>query len=771
MTGSLERAATSSGAAPRLVLATVGALGASCVMTQLALIRELLGAFAGNEMVLGVGLGLWLLLMGSGTWLGRASPKFGDGLAALAVTQIAVAVLPMAQLFLLRVLRNVVFIRGAEVGVTQTIAATFVLLLPYCLVAGFALTLVCSILLHNEGPAGIGRVYVADSAGSIVGGVLFSFVLVPLFDHLQVLLFPCLLNLVAAAALGLSVQSSTVAARKQSASPAGVSYAGWGIFGVAVALGIGLVTTAILTDLDGLSTGLQYPRQHIVARANSPYGKWLVTESDGQFDFIENGLPFISTRDDEHVEETVHYALVQRLDARKVLLVSGGISGTAKEILKYDVRQVDYVELDPMLLDLGRKYLPQNLADQRIRVIGQDGRAFLWQCGDGAYDVIITDIRGPSTAQLNRFYTVEFLGEVKRALAKDGVASFSLGQYENYVSPELARMLSSFHASLKRCFGNVLVLPGGRVYFLASDGSLSPDIAGRIEQRQIKTRLVNRHYLEAMLTPDRMADMAHATAQPATVNSDFNPVLYYYHLRHWMSQFDSGFGLFQILLLVLLGIYVVCLRGPAFALFASGFAGSALEIVLLLAFQVLCGSVYHEVGIIVTAFMLGLAVGAWSTNRSERSAGAGPEDLGRPGRSPAQYDEAKSARKRLALLAFALAAGAILLPLFLRLRSGLGATTSSLLVLKGVIAMLTLILGALVGMQFPLANQLDFERSVVGASRLYTADFVGASLGALLACTLLIPLLGVTGVCLLAALLNVVGGAGVLRTPSALRGA
>jgi spermidine synthase len=756
--------------ARQLVLAAVGALGASCVMTQLALMRELLGAFAGNEMVLGVGLGLWLLLMGIGTWLGRASQRFGDGLAALAVTQMLVAVLPMAQVFLLRALRNVVFIRGAEVGVVQTVAATFVLLLPYCLVAGFSLTLACSILAREEGPRGIGRVYVADSIGSIVGGVLFSFVLVPRLDHLHALLFPGLLNLMAAAALGLRVQRVKFAAGREPAPPGGVSYTGWGICGLAAVLGIALVTTAVLTDLDDLSTRLQYPGQHIIARANSPYGKWLVTESDGQFDFIENGLPFTSTRDDQHVEETVHYALAQRPDARRVLLICGGVSGTASEILKYHVREVDYVELDPLLLSLARRYLPQNLADPRIRVIYRDGRAFLRQCAEGAYDVIITDVPGPSNAQLNRFYTVEFLAELKRALAKDGVVSFTLGQYENYVSPDLVRMLSSFHASLKRCFRNVLLFPGGRVYFVASDGPLFPDIAGRLEQRQIKTKLVNRHYLEATLTPDRMADIVHAATQPAAVNSDFNPVLYYYHLRHWMSQFDSGFGPFQIPLLILLGIYLVWLRGAAFALFASGFAGSALEVVLLLAFQIFCGSVYYQVGIIVTAFMLGLAVGAWRTNRKESEVESSVADFGRPAQARGRCGGEEQAGKRLARLAFTLAAGALLLPLLLRLLSALGATTVSLLVLKAIIALLTLMLGALVGMQFPLANQLEFDGSATGASRLYTADFIGACLGALLACTLLIPLVGVAGVCLLTALLNVVGGVGVLRLRSALRG-
>ena len=70
-------------------------------------------------------------------------------------------------------------------------------------------------------------------------------------------------------------------------------------------------------------------------------------------------------------------------------------------------------------------------------------------------------------------------------------------------------------------------------------------------------------------------------------------------------------------------------------------------------------------------------------------------------------------------------------------------------------------LAVLVGAQFPLANRLQFDGTATGAARLYTADFVGASLGALLASTLLIPLVGVIGVCLLTAALNVLAG-GVL---------
>jgi len=91
----------------------------------------------------------------------------------------------------------------------------------------------------------------------------------------------------------------------------------------------------------------------------------------------------------------------------------------------------------------------------------------------------------------------------------------------------------------------------------------------------------------------------------------------------------------------------------------------------------------------------------------------------------------------------------------------MGGTAASLMAINAIFTSLTLILAVLVGAQFPLANQLQFDGTATGVSRLYTADFVGASLGALLASTLLIPLIGVMGVCLLTAALNALAG-GVL---------
>jgi len=353
--------------------------------------------------------------------------------------------------------------------------------------------------------------------------------------------------------------------------------------------------------------------------------------------------------------------------------------------------------------------------------------------------MVIVDVPSPSTSQINRFYTAEFYSEVRRLLAKDGVIAFSLGRYENYVSKELAQILAAAHATLKQSFRNVLVIPGGRVFFLASDGKLFPDIAARIEQRRIPTQLVNRNYLDAMLTPDRMADVQRATAQMAAVNRDFSPVLYYYHLVHWMSQFKVRSGVLEAALLAALAVYLFTIRPVPLAIFVSGFAASALEVVLLLGFQILYGSVYGQLGIIVTMFMAGLAVGAWVGNRAYLKR-----------------------RRLLATLAFAIAGLSVLIPLVLMALGRSSGSTVSLVVVRVTIAFLTFVLAMLVGMEFPVASQVEFDNASATASRLYTADFVGASLGALLASTFLIPLIGVTAVCLLTAGLNVIGGALVL---------
>jgi spermidine synthase len=714
-------------------------------MTQLTLMRELLAAFSGNELIFGIVLGNWMLLTGIGSALGKSASRLKSPIAVMAGLQILIALLPVADVFLLRTLRNVVFIRGAEVGLTETMAACFVLMAPYCLATGYLLTLACmaaaeklpshfgrvtqrlpggegniigtsatltlTLSQRERGQESIGRVYFFDNLGGVLGGILLTFVLIRLFSHFGILYFPAILNLLLAALVAIWARQRFLAI-------------------TAALLAAGLIATIAVYNLDDVSNNLQFNGQKVVYHGASPYGMLVVTEDAGQYNFIENGVPLFSTHNTEQVEETVHYAMAQRPDARCVLLISGGVSGTAREILKYGQAKVDYVELDPLVLDVARRFLPDELNDPRINVINADGRQYVKQTGE-RYDVVIVDAPDPSTSQINRLYTREFFDQVHRLLATDGVMSFSLSGYEGYISKELAGLIAVADRTLAHTFKNVLILPGARNFFLASDGKLTPAVAERLEQAGVHTRLVNRSYCDAMLTLDRMADVRRVLSPDAPINEDFNPILYFYHLRYWISQFTLRFGILEGVLAVLLLVYLVRLRPVPLAIFAGGFAATALEVVLLLGFQILFGCVYHQVGLIITMFMLGLGVGSLAMNRLL----------------------ARCGRKHLVALALAIAIYSACVP-YILIVLGQSESPAAAWASWAAIPVMTLLLAMLVGLEFPLAGKVGFQEVTATAAQLYTADYIGAALGALLVSTLLIPVLGVTAVCLMAAGLN-----------------
>jgi spermidine synthase len=708
------------------VLLAGGVLGFSYATTQLALMRELLVAFSGNEMVLGFVLGGWLLLMGIGTLAGRVSDRLSQPLVWLSVCLVVLALVPPIQVFVLRWLRNVIFTRGAEVEPAQTLCSVLVVLLPYCVPGGLALALTSASLLASNGANAVSRIYTADAIGSVAGGLLFSLVLVHFMDHIALLLFPAAANLLMAGALAWY------------SNRPGLAY-------VSVTLAVTLPLVGILGHADSVSTQLQYEGQQVLAYAQSEYGNLVLLKADEQLNVLQNNVPIGSSRDNFHSEETVHYAMSQRPDARQVLLAGGCLSGSPAEVLKYSgLERIDCIEMDPAVFRLSGQLMPGKPPDSRIRFVLSDPRTFLSQgLSNHAYDVIILDVPPPSTAALNRFFTVEFFRQIRKILSPDGVLAFSLGEYANYVSPEFARVLSSARATVASQFQNVKLVPGARVLFLASAGPLFEDIASRMETNAVRVAMLKRSYLKSQLAPDRFQDLSRAAAMAAPLNHDFSPVLYFLHLRHWLSRFDwrVGFacGAAALALLCYLA-YLVWHRPTALVMFGAGFAGTTLQIVLLLAYQILCGSVYYQLGIIISLFMAGLALGAWFATRGFFPTG-----------SLFRNDSVV-----LVWLAALIVVFALFLPYNLRAFGSWSGPVASVSGPKVAIGLFAFALAALLGAQFTVANRIDYDSTAGPASRLYAADFLGSFTGAVIACTILIPLLGVAVACYLTAALNLI---------------
>jgi spermidine synthase len=735
---------------PIAVVAAAGTLGFSSIITQLVLMRELLSVYHGNELVLGIVLGNWLLGSGLGAWLGRSwrrqpgETEPASHAVGFLAGMVCLAWLPVATVMGLRFLRNVVFVRGAMVGVTATFWSSLLFLLPYCLLSGLLLTMACGL---GAGAAGskegaIRRVYIADGLGSLAGGLLFTFVFVHAFDPLE------LLTLTGLMVGGVSFAISLEARHRIPA---------WGSLGSLLLLG----GFGMWGQGEERSAQWQFPGQRIVLSEHSPYGRILVTEAEGQLNVIENGVVVGSSRNLEHAEETAHYAMIQRPQARRVLLVSGTLSGVLTEILKYPVDRVMSIEPDAGLIRVAQEYLGVPATHSRVDWVIADARQGIRQMTD-RFDVVILDLPDPSTIVVNRYYTAEFYRELKRVMNPGGVVAFSLGHYENYVSRDLAILLSSADQTLRQAFGHILVLPGLRVFFLASDQPLQADIAGLLAKRGIDTRLVNANYLRGMHTPDRLADIQRAVTQPARINRDFSPTLYFHEVRRWVSLFSVRLGPWEtgLLLVILAALAGMGRQWPSLAVFMSGFTGSAMQVTLLLAFQIVSGALYVGLGFLVAVFMAGLVAGAWITrgHRPGTDTGSGMIDRGL-GRTPIHADQA-ILRGRLGWTTLALALLCALLPAVLPGLSQSAGSRVGWLLASGGIPGLVFILATLVGMQFPLASQAwgVTATTVAAASRLYAADFLGAFLGAIVVSSWMLPLLGLGRTCWLTAGLNVMVG-------------
>jgi len=102
----------------------------------------------------------------------------------------------------------------------------------------------------------------------------------------------------------------------------------------------------------------QWKNLNVIHNENSIYGNITVTKRGEQYTFYSDGIPSITTPipDIASIEDFVHFPMLFHEKPESVLILSGGAGGMIHEILKYPVKRIDYVELDPLLLKLVQKF-------------------------------------------------------------------------------------------------------------------------------------------------------------------------------------------------------------------------------------------------------------------------------------------------------------------------------------------------------------------------------------------------------------------------------
>ncbi|MGA1865313.1 MAG: hypothetical protein ACMUHX_09645 [bacterium] len=744
----------------RLYLA-ISLIGVNSICSQIILIRELIAVFSGNELTMGFVLAAWFFWVAIGSTIGGRW-KAGNETSIrnrFTILLISIPFLLILQIILIRWSRILLGLpQMAIVGMGPIFWVSFLFISPLCLILGMMFSLGYQWIIRPElSPARrVGWVYVLEAVGSGAGGCLFSFLLIKIMGHFQISLLLGIVNLLS----GLLNFS-----QKPERNLPGV----W-ISGSLSFLFLSLFFLSLFIPIDFLIYTLQWKDFKLLACEDSIFGRIALSKLNEEYNFYEHGV-LTSTIPDHWTEEwTVHLPFIQHPEPQKALLIGTGI-GSLREAIKYpSLKRIDYVELDPTALTLAEKYCPRNyvkiLNHPKVRPIHKDARLYTKET-DTVYDIIIIGLPDPKTAQLNRMYTMEFYNLASNKLSRNGVMAFSVTSSENYIGPHLGDFLRCVYKTVREVFPEPLVAPGDTAYFIAGKNkdflTLDPDIIiQRLSARNIETHFFSEWYLPSLLSEERVNDLKliFEDTEGVWINTDLRPICYFYDLILWGRYFSPITGkvlekvkdisgkrlLFFLAVLTTMLIVFTKISGRekgqrltvGILVMLGGFIEIVLEFLLILGFQVFYGYAYLQLGILITAFMVGLTMGS------------------------ALMTHILDNLKKPYIWYCGIQICYFIYPLFIILLfTRINVSFWHAKAVEFIFILLTLMAGFMGGFQFPIATGLFLSPSQKWkgqAGLLYGLDLIGSAFGAVLASSYLIPIFGIVTAL---GVLSLMGGIGL----------
>lgn len=645
---------------------TVALFGATAIVAQVLLLRECLVVVAGNELFIALFFGCWFLGIAAGAAVGSYLRVRRRRLLS------CVALFLLLQVVLLPCL--IVSLRDVrarwDLPVSQfapffpLLGIALLHLCPFSLLTGLTFPMLCRLLATDPGgnKRAIGSVYTVESLGSLLGGAVVTFVFAVYCEPLT-----------GAWVLGALTASNLTWLLFNTESRGGRVTA---LVTTLWALGfLGILLSPARRGIEHWSAALRHraydPGFQWLAERYTPYQHLALVrqqvdpDTDAyQYSLLSNGRFVESFPDPYAISQRVQVMMSQcKGRTSRVLVIGGGEGGALRSLLLYPDTDIDYVEIDPAVLETVRPYLEEPdrraFSDHRVRIFHEDARRFIRRRlrdvrgpkSPGPYDAILCNAPDPATAALNRFYTRDFFRETRALLKPSGVFVTSISSGVNYFSADLLNYVGSVYQALHGAFGHVLATPGTQAYLFATadDDLLTSDVErliGRFEQRGVEDPVFSplsfhtAYETEQLNRVNRSLRRSLGSVPP---NSDAEPVTYLYHLRLWNlfagGRSQSFFDLIQRYdwrWVVLACALCLLLRAAAFhwipmssdraayrqsvaVLFLTGIAGMVSSILLLLLFQNFHGHLYRDVGLLVALFMAGLTLGGLTGNRTGRT--------------------------------------------------------------------------------------------------------------------------------------------------------
>ncbi|MFH1379977.1 MAG: hypothetical protein ABII23_06840, partial [bacterium] len=144
----------------------------------------------------------------------------------------------------------------------------------------------------------------------------------------------------------------------------------------------------------------------------------------------------------------------QYISPKKVLIIASGVGNEAAKAIENGAEEIVAVEIDPEIIEIGKKYHPQNpYRHKNVTVYNDDARAYL-QRSTKKYDLIVMNqldshSQYASTANLrldSYLYTIESFQQIRDHLKENGIFTMIFSGYHWSIAWSRERLIAMIEA-------------------------------------------------------------------------------------------------------------------------------------------------------------------------------------------------------------------------------------------------------------------------------------------------------------------------------------
>ena len=701
------------------------AVGFTAIIGQLVFIRLTAQSFSGNELIMCVAIGHWLLWTGIGSLIGsRIAPNRSEE-KKLFTLIVLYSVLLIIAANLLMLIRQLIGVNLSEMlGLGRIFLWTGILFMLPSLLNGLFFPFLVNWAAREQIGYPIHKVYITETIGSAIGGMIFIAL---------ILIGVSTVNMLNLIAVILIVTAGFVFIKKS-------------LYKLFIAI-ISVFLFYVLSQfISPEISSIRWSPYRIIEIRESPHQVISAMSYDDNIILFSNNESLWSFGIEENAEELLHFGMLNHPAPHQILIIGPVYKDIITQLEKYpSTETVTSVHNDKVLDDMFKKYSGPGIIGkvEQHRII-DDPLKFLRQSSP-CFDVVIMNIPLPVNAMWNVYYTKEFYTLLKNHLNDMAIVAMQFPGSETYLNDDQLHFLKVIENTVHSVFTHAAWIPGETVHLIASDQRLESSfehIAFELKYRGIDNRYIRDNYLWDRLSPMKINFLKDQLSSCSTkrINTIVKPIGFYFNTVLWDQQAGGllkkiypwfagkspvlfGMIITGMILLILLIFH----RKKRYAavnkltMAMVGFSIMSLESVVLITLQSFAGALYLRVALLSMSFMVGAACGAaWQRRYHDKS-------------------------NRLQLLFVLTALLLITLIYGLLLNSG-----SYLLNYPGLHYSVLFLGGFAGGLIFPtLSLRVRNHHSITdagAAGSVYAWDILGSCLGVYLASGLIIPVYGLLSV-------------------------